>query len=181
MVSIRCLNKYFWQGELECTSYSGILTFGNHGCNGTYNIGLKSEFHELNVDLNNIPKEYLYHSEPYNPARERNLLVEHIVSLKDLKAGDELADNYMPYGGEKSFETMVVQLRELCAGDFEPLWEYQRRHAIELKVSQFEELLGQPPKFLQLHNLHERPAVSAHHNFRPLARWNSRLYFGFKK
>jgi hypothetical protein len=177
MVSIRCLNKYFWQGEPECATNSGILTFANHGCNGTYNIGLKSEFHELNVDINNIPKQYVNHAEPYNPAKERNLLLVQAVSHKDLKAGDELADNYMPYGGEKYFESMVVELRTVCASGFGLVWEYERWCAIELKVSQLEKLLGQPPKFLQLQNFRERPAVSAHHNFHPLARWNSRLYY----
>jgi hypothetical protein len=160
---------------------SGILTFANHGCNGTHNVGVKSEFHEWNVDINDIPIEYVDHSEPYNPARERSLLVEKLTSLKDLKAGDELADNYLSYGGEDYFEDNVVQLRTDCARGFGLVEEYQRWHNIQRKASQLEELLGEPPNFLQLQNLYERPAVSAHDNFRPLNQWDSRLDFDFEK
>ena len=76
-------------------------------------------------------------------------MVDILMSRNDLKAGDELADNYMPYGGEKYFELNALDLRTDCARGFGVLWEYERQHAIDLKVSQFEWLLGQPPKFLQ--------------------------------
>jgi hypothetical protein len=157
------------------------MTFVNHGCNGTYNVGVKSEFHELNVDINDIPIEYVDNSEPYNPVRERGLMIEEMVSLKDLKAGDELADNYLSYGGEKYFEDNVEQLRTDCAGGFGLVGQYQRRYNIQQKASQLEELVGLPPNFLQLQNFHERPAVSAHDNFRPLDQWDSRLDFDFEK
>ena len=96
---------------------SGIPPFANQGCNGSYNVGVKSEFHELNVDINNIPKEYVFldHSDSYNPARERNRWIDTLTSLKDLKAGDELAENYMSYGGEIFFEANVLELRSDCA------------------------------------------------------------------
>jgi hypothetical protein len=55
----------------------------------------------LNVDINNIPNKDVYYSEAHNPTGEWNLLVvEDMASLKDLKAGDELADNYLSYGRE---------------------------------------------------------------------------------
>jgi hypothetical protein len=72
------------------------------------------------------------------------------------------------------------ELRKVCARDFGLAGGYEHLHSIYLKRCHVRKWLGQPPKFPQLLKLHERPAVSAHQKFRPLAQWNSRLDFDFE-
>ena len=101
---------------------SSIMTFVNHGCNGTYNAGLVSEITELTADLNFMPEEFVAkgHSTLYNPAADRHLpqyTAGAEISLKPIRAGDEILDNYLAFIAVPSFwMDDVKDLRSQCSG-----------------------------------------------------------------
>jgi hypothetical protein len=117
------------QGEQEYAVDSGILTFINHGCNGTFNIGTKSEVNEFNANLDEpIPKEYSSSHGVYNPAVDRTLHIDEfaIINSKEVKAGSEVLDNYLSMGGEMEFKTYALELRQECSGVLGLVEEYQK-------------------------------------------------------
>jgi hypothetical protein len=108
------------QGEVEYVVDSGILTFVNHGCNGTFNTGIKSEVNEFNANLDEaIPKEYSFRdSGVYDPAQDRIGHVNQWISInfKEIKAGNEVLDNYLSFGGATEYKINTVELRQECSG-----------------------------------------------------------------
>jgi hypothetical protein len=106
-----------------------MLTFINHGCNGTFNTGVESEWHELNIDKDGeIPEDYqFYGMAPYNPHRDRNLRRDQYLSLisKPVKAGEELLENYLSFGGVEYFMESMLLLRKECSGGLGVVEEYQ--------------------------------------------------------
>ena len=80
---------------------SGILTFSNHGCNGTYNFGRgQIRFTEMNVNLERAPEEYDDKAFTYSPVLERHLRQIQSAgdySLREIRAEDEILSNYVKY------------------------------------------------------------------------------------
>jgi hypothetical protein len=114
---------------------SGILTFINHGCNGTFNMGQQSDYHESNIEGDFIPDVYRYYAGaglPYTPMADRNVYQGESIAItsEDVKAGEELRDNYMTYGGEQGFSKFKEELRKQCAGEFGEIEEYQRMETL---------------------------------------------------
>ena len=117
---------------------SSILTFANHGCNGTYNIGTETQVNESTAHPNK-PIETLNgkihagSTSIFDPVIDRHLFRSVETSNKYIMAGDELLDNYMAFiGSEKSWESDLNDLRELCCG-----------HATEGSVTEYEDYYDQ--------------------------------------
>jgi hypothetical protein len=114
---------------------SHFLTFVNHGCNGTSNLGERGEdpstFTEWNVDLSaGIPEELgAKPNLPYNPVVDRDLVryATNCVVAINVPKGEELYDNYMNFGGDEYFVEMVHSLREQCSGGLGLVEMYQRQ------------------------------------------------------
>jgi hypothetical protein len=112
-------NDFF--GEVAYSVEPSILTFTNHGCNRTFNQGMVLPVTEMDADLDHMP-DILYGNVAetyfYNPFIDRNLfLIMHVneVTLKDVKAGDELLDNYLSYLSEENWASGVTDYRAQCA------------------------------------------------------------------
>jgi len=111
-----------YHGEHEVVVDSSIMTFVNHGCNGTNNVGLVSEITELTADLNFMPEEFVAkgHSTLYNPAADRHLphyIAGAEISFRPIRAGDEILDNYLAFIAVPSFWMDDVEdLRSQCSG-----------------------------------------------------------------
>jgi hypothetical protein len=118
------------QGEPQYTVESGLLTFVNHGCNGTFNIGLQTNFTELSIDLDHLPKFLSKYSNMavYDPIEERRITMHQIAVMNHipLNKGDELFDNYLVYGGTKYLDNNVRDLRDECSGAFGLVEQYQQ-------------------------------------------------------
>ena len=101
---------------------SSPMTFVNHGCKGTNNIGEVSELNEFTLDLGRMPEEFMMkgHSSIYNPAADRNLrhyIAGGEVSTRLIKAGEEILDNYLFFIGDgQDWSEDVQQLRDQCSG-----------------------------------------------------------------
>jgi hypothetical protein len=102
---------------------SGILTFTNHGCNGTYNMGQSLSSHEMTaLDASgNIqpPLELLQDDKHtiYDVFYDRSHWIYESgsdVMRVDVAAGSELLDNYLPFYVD--WEEGVEDLRSQCQG-----------------------------------------------------------------
>ena len=101
------------QGEKHYTVDSGIPTFCNHGCNGTYNYAdyhrkYNGEYYEeeegedyteMNVDLDHVPEDLLNKaSSVFSPVFERHLRQISAVggdTSRDIRRGEEILCNYL--------------------------------------------------------------------------------------
>lgn len=125
------------KGVPEWHVESGVLMMANHGCNGTQNAGPRkfsecagcereihnSDFEELNESTTDIETLKMAVSAPnegfgYDPVIDRHLTQYtsgNDFALRDLKAGEEIFTNYLPYTMSKTewiFE--VNELRKVC-------------------------------------------------------------------
>jgi hypothetical protein len=122
-------------GKPQETVMSHFLTFVNHGCNGTANLGERggdpSMFTEWNVDIAaGIPEDLETKLNlAYNPVSDRDLVryATNCVVAIDVPKGEELYDNYMNFGGDEFFVEMVLSLREQCSGGLGLVEMYQRQ------------------------------------------------------
>ena len=109
------------QGGEECFVDSSILTFVNHGCRGSYNIGEETPFDEFSADPDSLDYVSAGRSHKgtstFNPVVDRHLRFQPDVSLREIKAGEEILDNYLDFVGLPEYWTKdVMDLRALCSG-----------------------------------------------------------------
>uniref|UniRef100_A0A7S4EJQ9 PABS domain-containing protein n=1 Tax=Pseudo-nitzschia australis TaxID=44445 RepID=A0A7S4EJQ9_9STRA len=93
------------QGKTEVFIDSTIQCMINHGCVGTNNIGYNMTVTETSADPLSIPEEvsssYKGMQFIYNPAKERQVrFYSSSTPHRDIKAGEELLDNYLGMTGE---------------------------------------------------------------------------------
>jgi hypothetical protein len=136
-------------GVSQDTVMSHFLTFTNHGCNSTVNIGESfPDLNEFTVDLDApIPDELSQSvSEPYNPFFDRDY-VKHLTACSastDIAKGDELYDNYMTFGGDEHFKEMILTLRKECSGLPGMVERYQNSDGNENLSSLFDTKFADP-------------------------------------
>jgi len=109
-------------GKKHFSIASSIMTFCNHGCNGTYNIGDDDyEFTEMNVDLNHAAEDVLNEAHVWSPVIERHLRQTASIgdtTMRDIKKGEEILCNYLSFIGELDYwKEEAMSLRDQCAGE----------------------------------------------------------------
>mgnify|MGYP000105164824 CR=1 FL=1 len=92
----------------------GMLTFINHGCKGTFNLGIESEWHKLNTDKDGeIPEDYqLYGVAPYNSHRDCNLRLFGIEPFHNNQTRDAVPPNDGPV-----VERFLFLFPDYCTAD----------------------------------------------------------------
>ena len=116
----------------------GIFTFVNHGCNGTFVFGYLGQHvtvTEMEVDPGHYPEE-LYPStlEGYEDnifyRRNEMAIVNSVdVALRDIKAGEEIKDNYLTYYSAENWEKGVRLLQRQCSTHVAgPVTDYETTH-----------------------------------------------------
>jgi hypothetical protein len=95
----------------------------NHGCNGSYNTGTRLPLTEMTVEVGQGPTHvYSDGNDEYNPYAERHFPAwdcGKTIALGDIEEGEELLDNYLPYGSgtdAESWEENLKELRAVCTG-----------------------------------------------------------------
>ena len=111
---------------------SGIMTFVNHGCNGTNNIAGPDEMSLVDGDLPTVNeetadisegggREFLRISPAFDPARERHLRHSAVgadCAVRDIRAGEELFQNYLYFVSEPcEWSHYITDLRAQCRGE----------------------------------------------------------------
>lgn len=128
------IDGYGWEthtfGGTEYFVESSILTFVNHGCNGTYNMMDWNEYNRwVNGDEDVIVTEmnatidhyYDYHESVYDIYTDRHIThsaLSYAVASRDIKAGEEITSNYVNY--VSNFESWLLQakdLKSICSGE----------------------------------------------------------------
>ena len=119
------------QANYEYFVDSGILTFVNHGCNGTNNIGDGSSshekdsvyFNEATLDLSQIdePPQGTSRASIFDPVSDRHLhslATGYDSTSRDVKAGEELFQNYFYFiSWAKGWKEEVLDLQAQCRGE----------------------------------------------------------------
>lgn len=107
-------------GEPGYSVDASIMTFINHGCNGTNNMGVATELTELTADLHNFPPELensVLENFFYHPFAMRNHFIYQNAFdtlLRDVSADTELLDNYLGYLHSGNWEWGVLNYRSQC-------------------------------------------------------------------
>jgi len=125
------MDGYGWQsnlmgGEEEYGVDSGIHTFVNHGCKGTFNICSSNieKYTEELTDIDAFKVNYI-DEKKFDPHRDRHLfssLNEYDVAVRNVKAGEELLCNYMAFTTKSlDIESDMNELRAICDGKSEGL------------------------------------------------------------
>jgi hypothetical protein len=111
----------------------GIMSFINHGCRGTNNIGWRLIENEMTLDYGHIPKVVVQDSRlpVYHPRVSRHFPLspnDVTTTLVDIAADSELLDNYLTYGGVASIDAWNAHLGSLklvCSGGIGSITEYE--------------------------------------------------------
>ena len=56
-----------------------------------------------------------------------------IINFKEIKAGNEVLDNYLPMGEEEAFKTTALELRKECSNVLGLVEQYQKNATKEPK------------------------------------------------
>lgn len=111
---------------------ASISTFINHGCYGTYNLGEKLSYHEMNVadcDPQHRCMTCLdVQTDAYDPFWERQyplLDCQSSVANRDIEVGEEILDDYMCMGGTKYLIESISDLQNVCSGGFGVVTKYE--------------------------------------------------------
>ena len=97
----------------------GITTFANHGCNGTNNVGVATNYTELTATLEDMATMFPQLQYLFDPAGDRSYLSKSSASdvlLQSVQAGDEVLDNYMAFMLEEDWEERMQDLKSICLG-----------------------------------------------------------------
>jgi hypothetical protein len=124
-------NEYF--GLPAAYVDAEVLTFMNHGCDGTNNVGLEaSEASEATVSLTEIPdvlgKSPYRGMDIYQPYMDRHVSMyagSGDVTLRDVKADEEVLDNYLAYAPLEDWASFVQYLRDQCSSGRGPVAKYE--------------------------------------------------------
>ena len=98
---------------------AGVATFLNHGCNGTYVVGRRTNVTELTADPLEIPPELMEIEEElafFNPIVDRNHFVFQgkEVLLENVHAGQEVLGNYLEYYHEENYQAAIADIKAQC-------------------------------------------------------------------
>lgn len=107
------------------------MTFVNHGCNGTNNIGEGSSlnekyaayFNEATLDLSKIdnPPPATHRASTFDPVSDRHLHslgAGYDFTSRDVKAGQELYQNYLFFiSWARGWKEEVLDLQAQCRGE----------------------------------------------------------------
>ena len=100
---------------------SALLTFANHGCKSAYNIGEVTDFDEFtantDVMLDELSGKSHQGTSTFNPVVDRHLTHTGFMNIRDIKAGEEILDNYLNFiSSEEDWAHDIISLRNQCSG-----------------------------------------------------------------
>jgi hypothetical protein len=106
------------QGHTSAGVDPGLLTFANHGCDGSTNFGRITDIEEsvyshekLLSDLEGLNPFDLYEQRNF-PSWDCDLS----IALRDIQPNEEMFDNYMSYGGVEYWKENLEDIVNMCSG-----------------------------------------------------------------
>lgn len=112
---------YGWQtmgkGSEEYFVDSGLITFVNHGCNGTYNVD-DVGYDEMTEQNTDFSKFFSDGRDVYDIFLDRHYLQSNNAAsytLRDIKAGEEILANYLTFCEQKNdWIAEMTHLKQVC-------------------------------------------------------------------
>jgi hypothetical protein len=108
------------------------MSFVNHGCNGTYNVGTPLDVTEMTaivgVGPGTVYDDVTDVHHPFNERRFPFWECEKFVALRDIQKGEELFDNYLVFGGGDDIDDWdknLLELKAVCMGKAGTIAEYE--------------------------------------------------------
>lgn len=103
----------------------------NHGCNGSYNVGVPLNGTEATIQMGDDPREIIDRSlfKSFHPFYERHFpqwSCEDFTAVHDIERGGELFDNYLVLGGEEGWEANLLELKDICSGKTGSVSQYEQ-------------------------------------------------------
>ena len=149
MISIRSLLLFFIQGYPEIMVDTNVLTFRNHGCNGTYNLGAFTELTEWTADEDFFPREFdsaYHHWSGYDPFAMRIPVYTSLIQpIREIHAGEEILGNYLTFSGAYSgFKYDLEDLRKQCGGEAGLVEAYQNRKSPQQVSADRKDIIADP-------------------------------------
>ena len=100
---------------------SGLQTFTNHGCRGTNNVGVLTDFDEFTANTDVMPHELSGKNHRgtsiFNPVVDRHLIHFDDKTITGIQAGEEILDNYLDFiSAEEYWAEDIINLRNQCSG-----------------------------------------------------------------
>jgi hypothetical protein len=125
-----CNKTYSIGKKLGRRSLSLITTLNNHNATMNPLAGEPTDVSELTVDLTSLAQQTVYvdKNEPYHPYNERHYpswFCPSFKALRDIKAGEELLDNYMVMAGPSELYDFVSELQSMCSGGIGSVTRYE--------------------------------------------------------
>jgi len=117
--------SFDYMGNYAMEVDSGWGTFVNHGCNRTFNVGAMHswtewEYNDHAQPLSRKERQALrLDAKPYSPYVDRNIRVwecREEVAMRDIRAGEELFNNYMEFVQADELDSYAYQLQQECTG-----------------------------------------------------------------
>jgi hypothetical protein len=108
---------------------TSISTFANHGCRGSYNVGIKYDFHEMNVMDCDPEKPCITCDDQefkiYDPYQERQYPMwgcTQVVANRDIELGEEiLYDSFLDMRGRPLLRQLIDNVSSISSFDDRPL------------------------------------------------------------
>jgi SET domain-containing protein len=112
---------------------TSISTFINHGCRGSYNVGVKYDYHEMNVMDCDPEKPCITCDDQelkiYDPYADRQYPMRdcpNFVANRDIEPGEEILYDYMCMSGTDNMLEEIEDLQYLCSGGIGFVSQYER-------------------------------------------------------
>ena len=113
---------------------TSISTFCNHGCRGSYNVGVKYDYHEMNIMDCDPEKPCISCNDQefkiYNPYAERQYPMwdcPSVVANRDIEPGEEILYDYMCMSGTDNMPDQIEFLQHICSGGKGFVSQYERK------------------------------------------------------
>ena len=121
---------------------TSISTFVNHGCQGTYNVGKKLAYHEMNIMECDPTTPCItcpdVENDPYDPFWERQYPLwdcHSSIANRDIEIGEEILNEYMCMGGTQYLAESIVELQYVCSGGVGLVTAYEEEVLVSSVIS----------------------------------------------
>ena len=116
---------------------TSISTFINHGCRGTYNVGLLYDYHEMNIldcggDDDDSSELCMTCDDQdiqmYHPYWERQYPMwgcQSMIANRDIEMGEEILYDYMCMSGTDNMLQEIEHLQSICNGGLGYVSQYE--------------------------------------------------------
>jgi hypothetical protein len=108
------------------------MTFINHGCNGTSNVGEELDFTEFSLDLG-VEYEAAFGNDEMTESQSDSVDDRYrsgwpTIANAELNPNDEILFNYLSLSGQQRWSKYFSELRSFCSGRLGAVSQFELDH-----------------------------------------------------